>query len=90
MDPFRFTFDESNPDRLAEVRCPSCETLLSVHAPDPELPDRLLGTCGVCRSWYLMDCRSATMILLPDTKELRAAASGARPSPGSNGHSPRR
>ncbi len=70
MESFRFTIDESNPDFLAEVRCPRCEACLNIHEPDCDLPDRLLATCGACLSWYLIDCSTERMIRLPDPREL--------------------
>lgn len=33
--------------------CPRCASVLTVHQPDPELPDCLLATCDDCTSWYL-------------------------------------
>jgi hypothetical protein len=34
--------------------------------PDPELPDRMLGTCSDCKSWYLLDCEGGVMFLMPE------------------------
>jgi hypothetical protein len=33
--------------------CPRCECLLTLHQPDPQLPDCFLATCDDCTSWYL-------------------------------------
>jgi hypothetical protein len=46
--------DEITADQVA-ICCPQCEQRLTLHQPDPELPDRLLATCDECKSWYLTD-----------------------------------
>jgi hypothetical protein len=51
---------------LSRVRCPNCGYRMSVHQPDPQSPERLLGTCPACKSWYLMDCVDNVMFLIPD------------------------
>jgi hypothetical protein len=33
--------------------------------PDQEMPDRLLGTCDECKSWFLIDAVREVMIPLP-------------------------
>ncbi len=35
--------------------CPNCANLLDLHQPDPQLPDRLLGICPRCKTWFLID-----------------------------------
>jgi hypothetical protein len=42
-------------------QCPQCGHALALHQPDPELPDRLLGTCEECKSWYLTNPRGTTL-----------------------------
>jgi hypothetical protein len=42
--------------------CPSCESPLAFHQPDPELTDRLLATCDECKSWYVTDTRGSQLI----------------------------
>jgi hypothetical protein len=56
------------PSRKARlrVRCSNCQCHLAVHMPDPELPDRMLGTCSDCKSWYLLDCEGGVMFLMPE------------------------
>jgi hypothetical protein len=39
----------------APIACPNCSSPLTLHQPDPELADRLLGTCERCKHWYLVD-----------------------------------
>jgi hypothetical protein len=38
-----------------ELACPSCQSFLEIHQPDPALPERLLGTCTHCQAWTLVD-----------------------------------
>lgn len=71
MGPVPFKIDESNPDCLAEVGCPQCDAYLAIHEPDRELPDRLLGICGGCGSWFMIDSRAGLMLRLPDPPDLR-------------------
>src|SRR5689334_7442705 len=47
----------SEPDSVEVVPpvCRACGSDLILHQPDPEMPERLLGTCGGCKSWYLIE-----------------------------------
>jgi hypothetical protein len=49
--------------------CPRCREILDVTQPDPEAPDRLIGTCTGCGSWFLMeqspDGSALDMVALP-------------------------
>jgi hypothetical protein len=65
MPTFPFTPDQSRIDSLAGVSCPCCRENLVLHLPDPDLPDRLLGTCEACKSWFLIDAGRGVMVLLP-------------------------
>jgi hypothetical protein len=47
-------------DQLATC-CPECEAELSLHQPDPQLPNQLLATCGKCKSWYLTDSQGEAL-----------------------------
>jgi len=42
--------------------CPSCGSPLTLHLPDSDLKDRLLATCGDCKSWYVTDTRDRELI----------------------------
>ncbi len=42
--------------------CPSCGSPLTLHQPDSELKDRLLATCGDCKSWYVTDTQDSDLI----------------------------
>jgi len=44
--------DSTESDALV---CRKCESDLTLHQPDTEMPDRLLGTCDKCKTWYLFD-----------------------------------
>jgi hypothetical protein len=48
----------------ALTHCQECESTLRLHQPDPELPDRLLGTCDDCKSWFLIDLAEEIVIPL--------------------------
>jgi hypothetical protein len=50
----------------SEVLCAQCQTVLDLHQPDPEQPDRLLGTCPDCGTWHLMDPQAGVMYRVPD------------------------
>jgi hypothetical protein len=51
------------------IRCPRCRWPLVLHQPDTEVPDRLLATCGECKSWFLLATESAELIPLPDISD---------------------
>jgi len=53
-----------------QVRCLNCQAPLELHLPDRDKSDRLLGTCGACGSWYLLDCLAGAMLLLPQSQSL--------------------
>jgi hypothetical protein len=63
------------PDGPVSVDCMECDSSVEIHQPDSELPDRMLGTCEQCQTWYLLECDpdagQAALILLPDSSLLR-------------------
>jgi hypothetical protein len=59
----RATLDVIRDDCFGEIECPRCCAILDVHQPDPDLSDRLLGTCAECKAWYLLDPRGAMVLL---------------------------
>jgi hypothetical protein len=61
--------------RVRSLSCPRCEFLLTIHQPDPELPDRLLATCQGCEAWFLADSEQLTSGAL-------TGCSATRESPG--------
>jgi hypothetical protein len=66
------------PDDLSWVRCVHCREALGLQQPDARLPERLLGICGPCALWFLIELvtERSEMILvqLPDGKSLRERA----------------
>ena len=62
----------------APLRCPVCRRPLTLHQPDPNWPDRLVGTCEGCRTWLLIDAAAGVMARLPGEEEFRGARSGLR------------
>jgi hypothetical protein len=40
---------------MDQIHCLACDCELILHQPDPDLPDRLLGTCDECKSWFLIE-----------------------------------
>jgi hypothetical protein len=44
--------------------CPTCTGSLTVHQPDPDLPNRLLGVCHDCKSWFFLGARKKAVQLL--------------------------
>ncbi len=55
--------------------CLNCSSTLALSQPDLTLPERLLGVCEQCKSWFLIDLvpdQSAGLLLrLPDTEVIR-------------------
>jgi hypothetical protein len=49
--------------------CPRCEYSLTLHQPDPELPDRLLATCDECKAWFLTDSDGVKLIAIPTRRD---------------------
>lgn len=64
---------------LAEPPCPGCRAGLNVHQPEPDQPDRLLGTCPGCGLWSLIvvvaDDDQVALYPLPDPLAPRASES---------------
>jgi hypothetical protein len=54
----------------SSLRCPSCHEDLTLHQPDPQLPERLLGTCAECHAWFLIPTVAGVMVRLPDQEDL--------------------
>jgi len=46
-------------------QCPNCGESLETHQPDPELPNRLLGVCEECKSWYVLDAELRIVFTIP-------------------------
>jgi hypothetical protein len=56
-------------------RCLHCSSQLSLHQPDPQSPERLIGVCEDCKHWFLIDVLSdvtgGVMVWLPDLEVIR-------------------
>lgn len=63
-----------NPSLPLEVECDGCGIPLDIHQPDPNRPDRLLGTCEACGNWVLIvaddESNSALLVRLPEAAEI--------------------
>jgi hypothetical protein len=68
LDRIRIT---SDPEHPLLVQCSSCHDFLMLHQPDEDTPQRLLGTCPECRTWFLIDGHTDVMVKLPDENILR-------------------
>jgi hypothetical protein len=63
------------PDDMSWVRCVQCDKPLDLQQPDAQAPDRLLGICWTCSSWFLIELATERsemiMVQLPDGSLLR-------------------
>jgi hypothetical protein len=57
-----------------KVSCLACQAPLELHLPQQNRPERLLGTCGACGAWYLLDCVASAILLLPQSQSLLVPA----------------
>ena len=55
LTPDRSTYGGGSPNE-----CPSCGADLEVHQPQPDQPNRLLGTCDECGTWAIFDFNHKT------------------------------
>lgn len=69
----RTRFERGAPDAIQDSRSPVCclfcESPLTLHQPDEDLADRLLGTCAVCKSWFLTNFEGSTLVVISDLLE---------------------
>jgi hypothetical protein len=70
-------------DEASASRCPCCRRPLTLHQPDPDCPDRLVGICEGCRTWFIINAATGVMVRLPGDQELRGLKITA-----STGHEP--
>jgi hypothetical protein len=47
------------------IGCPQCGSPLTLNQPDPELANRLLGTCDDCKSWYVTNRKGTNLTPIP-------------------------
>ena len=48
----------------SRILCPNCRSDLCLFQPDAGLYDRLLGVCGSCKTWFLLDAVRGIIALL--------------------------
>ncbi len=58
-------------DSAEDILCSRCHEPLTLHQPDVDMPEQMLGTCDECKSWYLIDKAGGIMSLLPEERTLR-------------------
>jgi hypothetical protein len=58
-------------EQVVEPCCDRCEAPLTLHQPDPQLPDRLLAVCEECKAWYLSDSFGLVLTPIPIEDERR-------------------
>ncbi|HWE37458.1 MAG TPA: hypothetical protein VG406_12890 [Isosphaeraceae bacterium] len=74
-----------DPRRPGRIGCRRCGRALELNQPDPDDPDRWLGTCPACGCWQVVEIldgeRMALVVVLPVVDLVREAirAAGARP-----------
>ena len=56
------------------MQCPVCRGQLMVHQPDERLPERLLGTCRSCFTWFLIDSGDGITLRVPGTDTLKGTS----------------
>ncbi len=65
----------------SRLRCPLCTEVLTLHQPDEQSPDRLLGTCTECDTWFVLDAAAGFLVRLPAVEDLQAAWGVIHPPP---------
>ncbi len=58
---------------ICDILCARCQAPLVRHQPDENEPNRLLGTCDDCGSWFLLDLSKSIMLVLPETESETSA-----------------
>ncbi len=57
------------------AECLNCSSELTLHQPDMNTPERLLGVCESCKHWYLIDLvpdvSQGVMVWLPGCEVVR-------------------
>jgi hypothetical protein len=70
---------------LARMTCQSCQAVLDLCQPDPNVPDRFLATCTNCGEWFLVDSseqgETARLISLTPIAKLNDRPVPTRPKP---------
>jgi hypothetical protein len=45
-------------DTAEQPICEECDNELELHQPDKTNPDKLLGICDICHSWYVIESKT--------------------------------
>ena len=73
---------EVSPDGFLSPVCQKCQTELDIHQPQADDPNELLGTCGQCGSWHLIQVApggsEALVLNLPGVEFVRETLAQAR------------
>jgi len=63
---------------LTWVRCVHCKSPLDLLQPEVQFPERLLGICEECSSWYfiqlVLERSEVIMLQIPEQRSLREGA----------------
>jgi hypothetical protein len=63
--------------KIETPHCRTCGSALALHQPDKKTPEHLLGTCGDCGGWFLIEVTrggaKAFLFDLPNVALIRAA-----------------
>lgn len=74
----------------ANARCEHCDGMLTLHQPDPDTPDELLGTCDLCQTWYFVGLAASqtdpVLVELGAVAEGRAMIAHAKRANGGSNH----
>jgi hypothetical protein len=74
-------------ERPVRPHCLNCSQPLSLSQPDLDSPERLLGVCGQCKRWFLIDLiadqTEGLLWRLPDIEVIRQLSLDA-PSEGTS------
>src|SRR4051794_23218097 len=66
---------EVSPNGFVSALCRKCQTKLDIHQPRENDPDELLGTCGHCGCWHLIqvspDGSEALLFNIPGVEFVR-------------------
>jgi hypothetical protein len=72
LDVLRFPAEG---EHVIQAQCLTCSVPLALSQPDLDSPERLLGVCGICKKWFLIDLipdqTEGLLLRLPDTEMMR-------------------
>lgn len=84
---------EVSPDGLVAPSCLKCHASLDIHQPEEDRPSQLLGTCGECGAWHMIevspDGTEAYLFNMPGVEFVRDKLAEARKPGGPKRRAPR-